>query len=602
MEELIVSIISLIILVPIIYFLPLGLTHKGKGLLILIAFVFANLGLMVKSSLPAWQAGGIILLLIVLTVYILDRKFSKLLYANGKAVEEDEEEEIRVENALVELEEKLLVEDNPVGHEEDSLPDTRDSVLVTEREEEKILVEIHSPSESEEDLLSLDESSPFDEEVQIDELVKDIIETAEDVDLEEIEFSWESAEITEDTDGTKQEEELPVDSYMSEIEQLIDDVDVEEEYSEVSQSEENVEESIMEEVDDVESDVLVIVEDVLISGKEDESLASEEPIVLNDESIPDPEEELSAEDYMSELEQLIEGTELEEEQLEASELEVVELHTEDFDEVELEELVLIDEKESEVSAVETQDGLVEETIYDLEPDELTEELTFSELNEDVIPELAFNENKLLVEIIEDASDNEIKFDLGKSSPQDNESVQEATEEQESILLNELNHAQSEAAVSLELVTEEPVLEDEPEQVESIEEKFLPDEEENVTDTASELETEEVTVEEILPEKKETQKSVLQQQLFHTMVSQLHLARKHMKADEYEQYINEHLLPELPAQDYYTFATLLIEHYISKKDLVKLQELLTDLRGKFTRYPILDMEIQFLYKQYCEKTR
>lgn len=603
MEELIVSIISLIILVPIIYFLPLGLSHKGKGLLILIAFVFANLGLMVKSSLPVWQAGGIILLLIVLTVYILDRKFSKLLYANGKTVEEDVKEDVQIENAPVESEKKLLTEDTPVNLDEDDLPVASDIALVAELEEEKISMEIHTPSETDEDQLFKDENNPTEEVFQVDELIEDTIEETVDIDSlpqEESGFLSKREEIAEDSDGTVvQEEELPAEGYMSEIEQLIEDAEVEEEHTEVSKTEETIEESLAEEISEVESVEFELVEDILIPETDDEPSVVEEQVELNEEFIAKQEEELPEESYMSEIEQLIEGVELEENQVVVTQTEVVESHTEELDEVEQEELELIDEKVSEASSVEEQDELTEESTYDSETDEVTEELIASELSEDVIPEFTFDDKELLIETI--TSENDVKHDVEQLSLEDDDNVLVDTEEQESALLNELNLAQSEAAVSLDLDTDEPVLEEEQElEASTIDEDLALDEE--PTDAASEIEAVETTFEEVIPTKAETQKSVLQQQLFHTMVSQLHLARKHMKADEYEKYINDHLHPDLPAQDYYTFASLLIEHYISKKQLEKLQELLTDLRSKFTNYPILDMEIQFLYEQYCGKTR
>jgi hypothetical protein len=85
-----------------------------------------------------------------------------------------------------------------------------------------------------------------------------------------------------------------------------------------------------------------------------------------------------------------------------------------------------------------------------------------------------------------------------------------------------------------------------------------------------------------------------------MVSQIDHARKQMTPHEFEKYVKEYLHPEISAQDYYTFASILIEHYIRQKELNKLQGLLADLREKFTDYPVLQMEIQYLFKQYCEK--
>jgi hypothetical protein len=92
---------------------------------------------------------------------------------------------------------------------------------------------------------------------------------------------------------------------------------------------------------------------------------------------------------------------------------------------------------------------------------------------------------------------------------------------------------------------------------------------------------------------------LQQQMFHLLVSQLELEGKRLPAHQYEMLIKEHMIDSLSPHDYYTFASMLTEHYIRNKELGKLNELLCDLREKFAKYPVLSMEIQYLYEQYCK---
>ena len=107
--------------------------------------------------------------------------------------------------------------------------------------------------------------------------------------------------------------------------------------------------------------------------------------------------------------------------------------------------------------------------------------------------------------------------------------------------------------------------------------------------------EEVEIHVVTPEQ-----TKLRQQMFHTMVERIHLSRKKIPAKRYEQLIKEHLHPGLPNQDYYTFAHLLIEHYIYDHNDKELCSLLIQLKDKFVNYPILQQEIDYLQEQYCKK--
>ncbi|MBA2873671.1 hypothetical protein [Thermaerobacillus caldiproteolyticus] len=90
------------------------------------------------------------------------------------------------------------------------------------------------------------------------------------------------------------------------------------------------------------------------------------------------------------------------------------------------------------------------------------------------------------------------------------------------------------------------------------------------------------------------KSPLQKQLLHTVITELQLSRKHLEKAEYERCIHQCLHPHLPDDDYYAFARLLIEHYLLEKDHDKLALWLAHLQEKFAHYPILLKEIQFLH--------
>lgn len=103
-------------------------------------------------------------------------------------------------------------------------------------------------------------------------------------------------------------------------------------------------------------------------------------------------------------------------------------------------------------------------------------------------------------------------------------------------------------------------------------------------------------------KHDFEKEQLQKQLFNTMISQIQLTRKLIDSKKYEQLLKEYLHPELPIYEYYTFATLLVHHYISKRQFEKLAAFLTQLEEKVTNHPVLLQEIQFLKSIKEEKYR
>lgn len=80
MESLIWAGLSVILLVPLLYFLPIGLKVSGKFILIVVAFLLASIGLLAKSMLPVWQAGLIVVVLACLVGYLLDTRLGKLFY------------------------------------------------------------------------------------------------------------------------------------------------------------------------------------------------------------------------------------------------------------------------------------------------------------------------------------------------------------------------------------------------------------------------------------------------------------------------------------------------------------------------------------------
>ncbi|UJZ86500.1 hypothetical protein L3V65_09180 [Heyndrickxia coagulans] len=90
---------------------------------------------------------------------------------------------------------------------------------------------------------------------------------------------------------------------------------------------------------------------------------------------------------------------------------------------------------------------------------------------------------------------------------------------------------------------------------------------------------------------------IQKQLLGVLLEQLNLYRLTQPADAYEQLVKAHLHPQLAPEDYFTFASLLVEHYIAEQQFGKLQVLLKDLAETYAEYPVIREEIDFLRTKY-----
>ncbi|UZH06505.1 hypothetical protein [Heyndrickxia coagulans] len=90
---------------------------------------------------------------------------------------------------------------------------------------------------------------------------------------------------------------------------------------------------------------------------------------------------------------------------------------------------------------------------------------------------------------------------------------------------------------------------------------------------------------------------IQKQLLGVLVEQLNLYRLTQPADAYEQLVKAHLHPQLAPEDYFTFASLLIDHYIAEQQFGKLRSLLRGLAETYAEYPVIREEIDFLRTKY-----
>ena len=91
MDTVVFACISLIVLIPLIYFFPLSLTIKGKSAVILTAFIVAIAGLYGFKMYPLWLVGLFELLLLFFITYLFGKNLNQfVLSTSGEGEELDD--------------------------------------------------------------------------------------------------------------------------------------------------------------------------------------------------------------------------------------------------------------------------------------------------------------------------------------------------------------------------------------------------------------------------------------------------------------------------------------------------------------------------------
>jgi hypothetical protein len=73
---------SLVFIIPAVYFIPSGLTIKGKMYVIMVSILLGMLGLTAKELFSEWQAALILLLLLMTGTYLANNKITGLFHAD----------------------------------------------------------------------------------------------------------------------------------------------------------------------------------------------------------------------------------------------------------------------------------------------------------------------------------------------------------------------------------------------------------------------------------------------------------------------------------------------------------------------------------------
>ncbi|MBE4908158.1 hypothetical protein IMZ08_08835 [Bacillus luteolus] len=477
MENILFAFLALILLIPLLYFLPLGFKKQGKLIIVGISLLLALFGLLANTVFNLWQTSLLLLVFALAATYLIEKRLSTLIFADKGSSRLEEEVEVSNDHVVSSSEEEtegIINEEKEVEAEKFSA--TSETLLLKDANEDH-----------QEDSLSLE--------------------------LDEIEyFSTDPKDgIDDDTIGKVSEKELD-----------------EEWFVEKTQS------------DDLKDQTLVHNEETTTETEEvkaEQNDADDASIV--DYNIDEIINEAEANTVENELAHTVDNTE----------------ETISFDT--LEELDFMEE-----------DLLTEDEIRLVEEDEYTIEEDKHQVDEEDI----IDEKDLLVEDVATV-------------------IEEETEVVEHDLIEEEVKVLEEDLVEEDEVQEEKGVEEE---IEVIEEQQFEEESEVVDEELVEEELEIGITEESVKTKQ------VKQQMIHTMVAQLQHSRKYLSSKEYVNQVQAHLHPSLPSVDYYTFAHLLIEHFISEHNDKELASLITHLKEKFTNYAIIQQQLQFLEEYYCKK--
>ncbi|MGD6847035.1 hypothetical protein [Rossellomorea aquimaris] len=228
------SLLALILLLPILYFIPIGISVKGKLFIAGIAFGLTLLGLVASTQYSIWMIGIMLMVLLGLSSYVIEQRFSGLIVLTAGTEMDLEEEPVKIVHKHKGLKDHLHNKKDESQVEEEKLELIEDTVDSAQVEVEMAPIEMEDLYEIEVDVAEEDSENDTaieqDEPLQASE-IKKIIPTVETesmkVDDDESEWFIENANEYEDIgkmNETEEENESP-DIVLSEIERLINEPD-----------------------------------------------------------------------------------------------------------------------------------------------------------------------------------------------------------------------------------------------------------------------------------------------------------------------------------------------------------------------------------------
>ncbi|WP_099352113.1 hypothetical protein [Fredinandcohnia onubensis] len=481
MELYIFALIAVFLVIPMILLLPTGLSKLGKYLVLGITFVFGLLSILLESFLSLWKTVIIIVLLLFLVSFIVEKRYGINLFKKKQPKVKQTEKVIKFEvtdqfEEVIHFNDKAPIENNEkrTNQNTNSENKNQDLGLINNDQSEEHAITLSDVDEYEylvaelktqTDNEKLNPQSVLMEYEQIEDV--GTIETLENLPIQE---DGTPSTLTVDDDN-----ELQINDYDSEP--SITDVGLEELPIQMNES----------------APTYIIVEDNDLQTEEYENEASVKDITLEEIAVTEVEDIYSESLYDNNL------------------------------------------------------SILDELINEIEEIDNVQNNTLKKLEEE---------------------------NVGDKNELNNESIQ-STDIEEISSLKQVEIMEENALMENNISRQtDMIIEDEKEPSDMIDEVNISNE---YTETRQQL-----------------QKDVLQ-----TMVSQLRLLQKQLPSERYEEMVIKHLHPQLSDTDCYTFISLLIEHYLREEKYEKLYNLLSDYRERFTKYPIIATEMDFLLEEYCQ---
>ncbi|KFZ42495.1 hypothetical protein CS060_08005 [Anoxybacillus flavithermus] len=127
----------------------------------------------------------------------------------------------------------------------------------------------------------------------------------------------------------------------------------------------------------------------------------------------------------------------------------------------------------------------------------------------------------------------------------------------------------------------------------------PSNEETIGYVAEERGIQEKKIETVTTQENHEALRTLPKPFMKNLLASLSAMRPLLSDEEYEQLIYKHLHPRLHEQDYYTFANVLMEHYVASKQYEKLYDVAKQLYGQYELYPMIQQQLAHMI-HYAEQ--
>ncbi|MCR8850137.1 hypothetical protein NQ095_17080 [Rossellomorea sp. SC111] len=267
------SLLALILLLPILYFIPIGISNKGKLLIAGVSFGLTLLGLAASTLYPMWAIGLMLLALLTILSFMMEQRYSGLLAVSAGPdpdVNEAQWHEIHEQEEF----KSDLHNDEDVSNEVSKVKDVEEIVSV-----EELVEEIESKDPKEEDTAHGGEATAIVEDIEPlqeqDEISLGHVDTeiaSTQVHEDESEWFIENANEFNEVPGATEEDIELFEGDLSEIESLINEPD--ETVLEETEETGMYMEDLAEIIDESNGTVAEELEEPVIAGEEADLVGS----------------------------------------------------------------------------------------------------------------------------------------------------------------------------------------------------------------------------------------------------------------------------------------------------------------------------------------